>query len=78
MTNNDLIKKYLTSEEQEQLHHGVAEEVTKIHRGCASGAGRKPKLDNALKLQVRVSEEEKAFLKYAREHKLDYNKLMQG
>ena len=46
--------------------------------GARENAGRKPKTGNILKFQVRVSEDEKAFLEYAREHKLNYKDLMQG
>lgn len=48
------------------------------HGGKRKGAGRKPKDESkVLKFQVRVSEKEKEFLKYAREHKINYDNLMQ-
>ena len=77
-TLDDLEKKYFTPEEIAQMNREVEEEVRRINGGARPGAGRKPKKDNVLKFQVRVSEEEKVFLKYAREHKLDYKKLMQS
>lgn len=46
--------------------------------GYRAGAGRKPKTGVVLKFQIRVSEKEKEFIKYAREHNLDYDSLMQG
>ncbi len=48
------------------------------HGGKRTGAGRKLKTGNILKFQIRVSEKEKKFINYAREHKLDYDSLMQG
>lgn len=46
--------------------------------GKRVGAGRKPTTGVVLKFQIRVSEKEKEFLKYARSHNLDYDSLMQG
>ena len=48
------------------------------HGGRREGAGRKPTNGVVLKFQVRVSEKEKEFLKYARSHNLNYDELMQG
>ena len=48
------------------------------HGGKRAGAGRKPKNGVVLKFQIRVSEKEKEFLKYARNHNLNYDELMQG
>ena len=48
------------------------------HGGKRAGAGRKPTNGVILKFQIRVSEKEKEFLKYARSHNLDYDSLMQG
>ena len=45
--------------------------------GKRAGAGR-PKKETVLNIQIRVSQEEKDFLKYARLHNLDYKSLMQG
>ena len=78
-TNDDLIKELLSEEEQKELYAEVEAEVISFHGGARKGAGRKKKdEDNVLKFQVRVSKKEKAFLAYAREHNLDYDKLMQG
>lgn len=76
-TNDDLIKELLTPEEQAEVYAYVEKEVAKYWGGARAGAGRKPKSDsNVLKFQVRVSSKEKEFLKYAREHNLDYDELM--
>ncbi len=76
-TNDDLIKELLTPEEQADVYAEVEKEVAKYWGGKRANSGRKPK-DSAkvLKFQVRVSEKEKEFLKYAREHNLDYDALM--
>ncbi len=77
-TNDDLIKELLTPEEQAEVYAYVEKEVAKYWGGKRENSGRKPK-DRAkvLKFQVRVSEKEKEFLKYAREHNLNYDELMQ-
>lgn len=76
-TNDELIKELLTPEEQAELQDEVNKEVVKYWGGARNGAGRKPKEEsNVLKFQVRVSSKEKAFLKYAREHNIDYDELM--
>lgn len=46
------------------------------HGGARKNAGRKQKFSSPLKFQIRVTKEEKEFLKYAREHKLNYALLM--
>ena len=45
------------------------------HGGKRAGAGRKQKLGSPLKFQIRVTEEEKEFISYAREHNFDYKKV---
>ncbi|AAS10723.1 MULTISPECIES: hypothetical protein [Treponema] len=47
------------------------------HGGKRPGAGRKQKLGSPLKFQIRVTEEEKEFISYAREHNFDYKKVME-
>lgn len=42
------------------------------HGGRREGAGRKVKFNQKLEYQIRVTEEEKAFIAYAREHNFDY------
>lgn len=44
--------------------------------GKREGAGRKLTNGVVLKFQIRVSEKEKEFLKYARAHNLNYDDLM--
>lgn len=48
------------------------------HGGKREGAGRKRKFEQPLIYQVRVTEDEKQFLTYAREHHIDYLQLMKG
>lgn len=55
-----------------------AEHDIKKWGGRRKGAGRKPQNGLVLKFQVRVSEKEKEFLKYARSHNINYDDLMQG
>ena len=47
------------------------------HGGARENAGRKQKFALPLKFQIRVTKEEKDFIAYAREHKLNYSALMQ-
>ena len=76
-TNDELIKELLTTDEQAELKNDIEKDVKR--GGARVGAGRKKKNpDNVLQFQVRVSKKEKAFLNYAREHKLNYDDLMQG
>ena len=44
--------------------------------GRREGAGRKPKFTKKLEYQIRVTEEEKAFIAYARENHFNYGKAM--
>lgn len=46
------------------------------HGGKRENAGRKIKYTIPLKVQMRVTEEEKDFLKYAREHHIDYSSII--
>lgn len=46
--------------------------------GSRAGSGRKAKTGVVLKFQMRVSEKEKEFINYARNHNIDYDSLMQG
>ncbi len=47
------------------------------HGGARKNAGRKQKYSLPLKFQIRVTQEEKDFIAYAREHNLNYSALMQ-
>lgn len=46
------------------------------HGGARENAGRKQKFKQPLKFQMRVTQEEKDFIKYAREHNLSYSAMM--
>lgn len=46
------------------------------HGGARENAGRKQKFKLPLKFQIRVTQEEKDFIKYAREHNINYASLM--
>ncbi len=54
-------------------------ETAKKWGGKRKNAGRKPKdKSNILSFQMKVSEKERKFLQYAREHHIDYDNLMEG
>lgn len=79
ITTDDLINKFFTPEEAQQIHKEVSEEVEKIKwGGKRSNAGRKSKTGVVLDFRIRVSEKEKQFIAYARSHNLNYDELMQG
>ena len=67
----------ITREEWEEESGEKYYKETYGRGGYRAGAGRKPKNGIVLKFQVRVSAKEKEFLKYAREHNLNYDELMQ-
>ena len=46
------------------------------HGGARENAGRKQKFGSPLKFQIRVTQEEKDFIAYAREHHLSYSAMM--
>lgn len=46
------------------------------HGGTRENAGRKQKFSKPLKYQMRVTEDEKEFIQYAREQKISYASLM--
>ncbi|MDR1168316.1 MAG: hypothetical protein LBK53_05435 [Heliobacteriaceae bacterium] len=75
-TLDDFDRDNFTPEEIEQMDREVAEEVAKIRGGKRAGAGRKPKTGFVLQFQVRLSEKEKEFIQYAREHNINYDNLM--
>ena len=47
------------------------------HGGARENAGRKLKFSHPLKFQIRVTQEEKEFISFARENHLNYSTLMQ-
>jgi len=68
----------ITREEWEEQSGEKYYKETYGRGGARKGAGRKPANGVVLKFQIRVSEKEKEFLKYARAHNLNYDDLMQG
>ncbi|MDD3436958.1 MAG: hypothetical protein PHC64_07400 [Candidatus Gastranaerophilales bacterium] len=76
ITTEDLINK-LPKDLAEQVRYNVAKEVEKWG-GKRKNAGRKPKTGVVLEFRIRVSEKEKQFIDYARNHNLNYDELMQG
>ena len=46
------------------------------HGGARKNAGRKQKFGSPLKFQIRVTQEEKDFITYAREHHISYTAMM--
>ena len=68
----------ITKSEYEELSGEKYYKETYGYGGKRVGAGRKPQNGVVLKFQIRVSEKEKEFLKYARSHNLDYDSLMPG
>lgn len=46
------------------------------HGGARKGAGRKPKTGVVLKFQVRLSEKEKEFIKWARDNHLNFDEVI--
>ena len=68
----------IISEKEYMKKSGLASYEKKIgHDGARENTERKQKFPPPLKLQIRVTQEEKDFLAYAREHNLNYSALMQ-
>ncbi|MBQ6056283.1 MAG: hypothetical protein IJL34_01290 [Treponema sp.] len=68
----------IISENEYMKKSGLAAYEKKFwHGGARENAGRKQKFALPLKFQIRVTKEEKDFIVYAREHKVDYSALMQ-
>jgi len=76
ITTDDLINR-LPKELAAQVRQNVDEEVAKWG-GKRDNAGRRAKTGTVLKICFRVSEKEKEFLNYARNHNINYDELMQG
>ena len=66
----------ITEDEFRKLSGDEYYEQHFTHGGRREGAGRKPKFTQKLEYQIRVTEEEKAFIAYARENHFDYGKAM--
>lgn len=68
----------IISEKEYMRKSGLSSYEKKFgHGGTRENAGRKQKFGSPLKFQIRVTKEEKDFLKYAREHNINYSALMQ-
>ena len=68
----------ITKEEFRKLSGDDYYEEHFTHGGRREGAGRKTKFSQKLEYQIRVTEEEKAFIAYARETHFDYAKAMKS
>ena len=77
ITTEQLINDLLPTQVAEQVYKNVAEEVSKWG-GKREGAGRRTKTGTTLKITVRLSENEKRFIEYARDHNINLEKLIQG
>lgn len=74
------IEKHVDLENFNEINK-IAEEKKAAYIGRGGkrpNAGRKPKGENVLKFQARISAKEKEFLNYARSHNINYDDLMQG
>lgn len=79
VTNDELMKKFLSPEEIIELKNEVAQEVEKIKwGGKRKNAGRKAKTGVILSFTARLSAEEKEFIEYSRKNNLHLRELMQG
>ena len=67
----------ITKEEFETLSGDTYYKQTYGRGGKRAGAGRKPANGIILSFQMRVSEKEREFLKFARLHNLNFDKLME-
>lgn len=68
----------ITKSEYEELSGDKYYQERFAHGGKRDGAGRKPKTGVVLQFQIRVSEKEKEFINWARNHNLNYDELMQS
>lgn len=70
-------KEKIISEKEYMNKSGLLDYHKKFgHGGARENAGRKQKFDSPLKFQIRVTQEEKDFITYAREHNFNYSALM--
>ena len=78
-TTEKLIQQYFTSEEAQELHKEIKEEVAKIKwGGKRKNAGRKAKTGIVLSFTARLTAEEKEFIEYSRKNNIHLHELMQG
>ena len=68
----------IISEKEYMKLSGLASYEKKFgYGGARENAGRKQKFGSPLKFQIRVTQEEKGFISFARENHLNYSTLMQ-
>lgn len=77
MTTNDELIKALSQARKQRIIENSDKEIAKWG-GKRKGAGRKPVNGVVLAFRINVSKQEKEFIKYAREHHINYEELMQG
>ncbi|HNW25541.1 MAG TPA: hypothetical protein PKI94_01990 [Candidatus Gastranaerophilaceae bacterium] len=77
MTTNDELIKALPNARKQKIIENSDKEIVKWG-GKRRGAGRKPVNGVVLEFRINVSQQEKEFINYAREHKIDFKELMQG
>lgn len=77
MTTNDELIKALPQARKQKIIENSDKEIAKWG-GKRKGAGRKPVNGVLLEFRINVSQQEKEFINYAREHHVNYKDLMQG
>ena len=77
MTTNDELINALPQVRKQKIIENSNKEILKWG-GKRKGAGRKPINGVVLEFRINVSEQEKEFINYAREHHINYKELMQG
>ena len=77
MTTNDELIKALPNARKQKIIENSDKEIAKWG-GKRKGAGRKPVNGVILEFRINVSKQEKEFIKYAREHHVNYEELMRG
>lgn len=68
---------FFTENQAQEIEENSLKEAKKYWGGKRKGAGRKPKGELALNIQIKVNSVEFEFLKYARENGLNLKQLMQ-
>lgn len=80
ITTDDILadRTMFTEEQAKQIEENALKEARKYWGGKREGAGRKPKGEYALNIQIKVNAIEFEFLKYAREKCLNLKQIMQN
>ena len=76
ITNDDLINA-LPKERQDRINQEVEKNISKWG-GARQNSGRKATNGKVLKFTKRLTDEEVAFIDYARSHNINYKDLMKG